>query len=429
MTTVISQVTASTDDCSRLLTTSSWGLAYEVCYAGRSSEVTWYMYGSGMRFTNITIPQGATINSALLELVAKFASTGETVNTRISAEDIDDAPTFADDAAAFDTRYSTHTAAIVDWDNIGGWSAGDTYDSPEIKTVIQEIVDRAGWASGNDIVIFWEDFDNRSTITSGDPLKEPYSYNGSPTYAPKLVIEYTSTPSVTTQVVTDISGTTATGNGNITSLGYPTPTAHGVCWNTTGTPTTSDDSTDEGAASATGAFTSAMTGLIAGTKYYVRAYATNTVGTEYGSEVNFTTLKAPTVTTQTCEQVYGVTAQGRGNITYIGEPTPTAHGHCWAETADPTTSDNVVDNGAATATGSFSSALTNLIPSTSYYTRAYATNTSGTSYGANVYFVAPTTRAGYYWTEGQHFHLFNENAEEIVLEDMDNARILAYLGM
>jgi len=95
------------------------------------------------------------------------------------------------------------------------------------------------------------------------------------------------TPVVTTQAVTAISGTTATGNGTITSLGDSNPTQHGHCWNTAGTPTTADSKTQNGAASAIGAFTSAITGLVAGTKYYVRAYATNAAGTSYGGQVEF----------------------------------------------------------------------------------------------------------------------------------------------
>jgi hypothetical protein len=95
---------------------------------------------------------------------------------------------------------------------------------------------------------------------------------------------------VTTQAVTDIDSITATGNGNITELGIPDPTAHGVCWNTTGSPTISDDKTDEGVASATGAFTSDMTGLSGRTTYYVKAYVTDQSGTSYGDEVSFTTL-------------------------------------------------------------------------------------------------------------------------------------------
>lgn len=100
-------------------------------------------------------------------------------------------------------------------------------------------------------------------------------------------------PDITTQAVTSISTTTATGNGNITNLGNPAPTAHGICWNTTGSPTIADSKTDEGAASATGSFTSAMGSLITGETYYVRAFATNTAGTSYGDEVRFTTLMDP----------------------------------------------------------------------------------------------------------------------------------------
>jgi hypothetical protein len=101
---------------------------------------------------------------------------------------------------------------------------------------------------------------------------------------------------VTTQAVSDISTNAATGNGDITDLGIPDPTAHGVCWNTTGTPTTEDDFVDEGAVSTTGAFTSNITGLSAGTEYFVRAYVTNSAGTSYGSEVSFTTKQSQTIT-------------------------------------------------------------------------------------------------------------------------------------
>lgn len=114
----------------------------------------------------------------------------------------------------------------------------------------------------------------------------------------KYTYEISATPTVTTQAVTSISGTTATGNGNITSLGVPDPTAHGVCYVTEAVydggnhpPTIADSTTDEGAASATGAFTSAMSVLTAGIKYILRGYATNSQGTSYGNEVEFTANK------------------------------------------------------------------------------------------------------------------------------------------
>jgi hypothetical protein len=100
---------------------------------------------------------------------------------------------------------------------------------------------------------------------------------------------YFAPSAVTTQAVSNIGSTTAIGNGNITTLGDPTPTAYGVCWNTTGAPTILDSQADNGAASTTGAFTAALTGLTANTTYYVRAYVTNSAGTSYGNEVTFTT--------------------------------------------------------------------------------------------------------------------------------------------
>jgi len=105
---------------------------------------------------------------------------------------------------------------------------------------------------------------------------------------------------VTTQAVNSIGATTATGNGNITNLGNPNPTAYGVCWSTTsGAETATGSYASNGSASATGAFTASMTGLTANTTYYVKAYATNTAGTVYGSEVSFTTLTNGTFTAAT----------------------------------------------------------------------------------------------------------------------------------
>jgi len=99
-------------------------------------------------------------------------------------------------------------------------------------------------------------------------------------------------PVVTTQAATSITTTSATGNGNITALGLPTPTQHGVCWSTSTDPTIDDNRTEEGALSSTDSFTSSITGLSAGTTYYCRAYATAAGGTVYGESVSFTTATA-----------------------------------------------------------------------------------------------------------------------------------------
>jgi|GEM_PF-1517237 len=202
-----------------------------------------------------------------------------------------------------------------------------------------------------------------------------------------LSVETSSPPTVTTQAVTSITPTTATGNGNITVLGVPNPTAHGVVWNTGGTPTTADSKTNGGAASSTGAFTASLSSLSPNTTYYIRAYATNTAGTSYGNQVSFTTSPMPaTVTTQAVTSITPTTATGNGNITVLGVPNPTAHGVVWNTGGTPTTADSKTNGGAASATGAFTGSLAGLSPNTTYYVRAYATNTAGTVYGSQVSF-------------------------------------------
>ena len=151
-----------------------------------------------------------------------------------------------------------------------------------------------GWDNGKGIAI---DVSGNAYVTgyttsSNFPTKSPYQGTISGDYYDVFITKLNDTtiaPTSTTQAVTSINTITATGNGNITNLGDPDPTQHGVCWNTTGTPTTSDRKTEEGAATATGAFTSNMTGLSPNTTYYVRAYATNSGGTGYGNDVSFKT--------------------------------------------------------------------------------------------------------------------------------------------
>lgn len=154
----------SSDDVFRSLQPSDWSMVgnNEVGCA----STTYYQYGCGIRFLDITVPQGYTIVEAYLTLKCAYTRDTHTVKCRISAEKVDDAPTFADNAAAFDTRWANRSTARVDWDAIPAWTKDESYNSPDIKSVIQEIVDRPGWASGQDIVIFWEDFEDRSTHAS-----------------------------------------------------------------------------------------------------------------------------------------------------------------------------------------------------------------------------------------------------------------------
>ncbi|GAH54128.1 unnamed protein product, partial [marine sediment metagenome] len=106
-------------------------------------------------------------------------------------------------------------------------------------------------------------------------------------------------PTVTTQAVSDIGTTTATGNGNITDNGGENCSKRGVCWNTTGNPTVGGGGpgygiSEETDSFGTGAFERPMTDLSPDTHYYVKAYAYNSAGYGYGSQVEFDTEPAVT---------------------------------------------------------------------------------------------------------------------------------------
>ncbi|MCK9414523.1 MAG: right-handed parallel beta-helix repeat-containing protein [Prolixibacteraceae bacterium] len=185
-----------------------------------------------------------------------------------------------------------------------------------------------------------------------------------------------------TNPVTAITQTTATSGGNVT--GGASVTARGVCWSTSPNPTIANSKTTNG--TGTGTFTSSITGLTAGTLYYVRAYATNSGGTGYGTQVSFTTTSGlPTLApTNTVTAITQTTATSGGNVT--GGAGITARGVCWSTSPNPTIANPKTING--TGTGIFTSAITGLTTNTLYYVRAYATNSSGTAYGTQVSFTS-----------------------------------------
>lgn len=207
-------------------------------------------------------------------------------------------------------------------------------------------------------------------------------------YSENLTLEDASAPTVTAQAVDDIAVTTATGHGTITSLGSAAVTQHGHCWDTSTNPTTANSKTTKGTG-ALESFISSMTSLSSNTLYYVRAYATNSKGTSYGDNVTFTTATTdmPSVETRPCSALTATTATGLGIIWSIGGSEVTEHGHCWHTSINPTTGNSKTTNGFGYY-GAFTSAITSLTESTTYYIRAYAHNTAGTSYGNNLIIAA-----------------------------------------
>jgi hypothetical protein len=151
-------------------------------------------------------------------------------------------------------------------------------------------------------------------------------------------------------------------------------TEQGVCWSTSHNPTVSDNK-----AQTRKYYGYALTGLTPATKYYYRAYAINASGIFYSKEDSLTTTEAslPTLSTNT-GVAYRTFAISGGSISNEGDKI-TARGVCWNTTGSPTIADSKTISSSTNV--NFTDTLKNLTANTTYFVRAYATNSKGTSYG------------------------------------------------
>jgi uncharacterized protein (TIGR02145 family) len=194
-------------------------------------------------------------------------------------------------------------------------------------------------------------------------------------------------PTISTNSITDIKPNSSVSGGSIISDGGSPVTARGVVWSTNPNPTISlSTKTSDGLGM--GNFTSNLSGLSSNTTYYVRAYATNSVGTSYGNEISFTTLvNLPILSTTPISALTSTTAMSGGNITVDGGSSVTSRGVVWSTSQNPTVSLPTKTNDG-TGIGSYSSSLSGLTANTIYYIRSYATNIAGTGYGNELSFTA-----------------------------------------
>lgn len=198
-----------------------------------------------------------------------------------------------------------------------------------------------------------------------------------------------SVPTISTTNVTNVTFNSAKTGGTISSNGNAPIQQSGVCFSVTSNPTIAGPKTTDGSTS--GSFTSDLTGLVPGTKYYVRAYATNTGGlTGYGLETSFTTdaISKPILNSTSVFSVTGFTASASSSISSNGNAPIQESGVCYSTSPNPTIANTKTNDGALI--GSFTSKLTNLKPSTTYYVKSYATNSAWlTGYGLETSFTTP----------------------------------------
>jgi hypothetical protein len=138
----------------------------------------------GLRFLNVTVPKGSTIDYAYIEITSDETRTSSTVRIDISGEDVGDAPAFQDVDNHIESRISANqTTQTVQWyDFIPPWNLDEDYQTPDLKMIVQEIISNPGWSSGNAMVFFF---------VGGYNDSPGYAHEQDPAKAPLLHIEYT----------------------------------------------------------------------------------------------------------------------------------------------------------------------------------------------------------------------------------------------
>ncbi|MFZ2404638.1 MAG: putative Ig domain-containing protein, partial [Methylobacter sp.] len=172
------RVSSGSDDAEQAVTTGAMSLT--------SSDLELTLDAAnqivGMRFNLVNIPKGATIDSASIQFTVDQVNTAEVTALTISGQAADNAATFTTASSNISLRPTT--AASVLWSPVPGWTtvglAGPGQKTPDLKTVIQEIVNRSGWVSGNSLVV----------IITGSGKRVARAFNGVASAAPLLHVDY-----------------------------------------------------------------------------------------------------------------------------------------------------------------------------------------------------------------------------------------------
>ena len=208
-------------------------------------------------------------------------------------------------------------------------------------------------------------------------------------------------PTVATSTPNNITPSGMTCGGEVTDSGSSEILVRGVCWSTQQNPTVNDPRTTDGYG--TGSFGSTVEGLEINTTYYVRAYALTANGTGYGEQCVFTTLSGiPSLSISVPSEIGTTWAFCDGEVNDDGGFEVTERGICWSTSHNPTIEGNHGANGAGL--GSFPVNMYYLEPDTTYYVRAYATNSYTTAYSNEISF---RTEATQLWPNGMLPGLFS----------------------
>lgn len=187
--TILRSVTSGTDDAEEYVPGGTGTIGdmdltssdLEIMLDGTKKQII------GVKFGSIMIPQGATIKRAYVQFATKGDKAPVLGNAYITAQDIDNAPTFTTTAFNITSRVQVADSVLwagstdASWGTTAAGVASAIQRTPDLKTVLQPVINRVGWAPGNSVVI----------LIKGEGVRNTFSYDGNVANAAKLMIEYT----------------------------------------------------------------------------------------------------------------------------------------------------------------------------------------------------------------------------------------------
>jgi hypothetical protein len=193
-----------------------------------------------------------------------------------------------------------------------------------------------------------------------------------------------SVPTLITDTLSNISNQSVFATASITDDGGSNITERGFCLSTSSMPTINDIKIQVTTTALS--YNSSITSLLTNTTYYIRAYAINSQGVNYGNEQVFTTISLPlsTITTTAATNIEYTNVSVGGQITSDGGTAVTQRGICYSTNPNPSINEMHINVGAGM--GTYTATINNLIPNTTYYAKAYASSLAGIAYGNEVSF-------------------------------------------
>lgn len=197
MATFTGSITAAADDV-YCFSDGTNALVTDGCGVGKWQE---YSYSSGLRFQNVTVPYGAIISSATLTFISSWTEQGINLKSKIIGEITNDPDVVSSYTDFWNRVNSARTTNEVLWDISVPWPQDASFTSPNLASVIQDIVNTSGWVSGNAMNLFWLDNGSSVDLAGLESNRGAYCYEVDPSKVPVLNIVYT----IVTPGVLDVS--------------------------------------------------------------------------------------------------------------------------------------------------------------------------------------------------------------------------------